>query len=188
MLTDKQIRMFTLLDEQIQSCKDCDLYNGGRAKPYWDKESIWVIIGEAPGKDEVTNNSPFVGIAARHLWEVMTIHKLERKFFLILNTTNCRPTDGRKNLKPNSIEISTCRKWIRKYLKVLRPQKILLLGSYALDTILSESGIMELNATTIYSREFECDIVRSIHPSMCIYYGNKGKQMLYNSIKLFKEI
>jgi len=188
MLNTKQIRMLQLLDNQIQCCELCGLFKGGRAKPYWTEESIWAIVGEAPGSEEVINNSPFVGAAARHLWEVINANGLERKNFLIINSVNCRPTDGSKNLKPTISTMSLCRPWIRKYLRVFKPQKILLLGGYSLNTILYESGILRLNATKTHSSEFGCDVIRSVHPSMCIYHGNNGKKMLYESIKLFGEI
>ena len=33
-MNTKTFRMLSLLDEQIQKCKECNLYENGRTKPY----------------------------------------------------------------------------------------------------------------------------------------------------------
>lgn len=185
-LKEKSVKMLELLDTKIVKCERCSLYSGGRVKPFWSEDSQFAIIGEAPGKNEVLEGSPFVGEAGRHLWKILEEFGFTREQFLIINSANCRPTDGRKNLKPNEEQLKTCRKWIELYMKVVRPHRVLLLGNYATNTILGEKrGILSTNATVEYSKEFNCNIVRSVHPSMCIYRGEQGKQMLRKSIEMF---
>ena len=181
--------MIHLLDVQIQRCKQCDLHNGGRCKPYFTKESRHVILGEAPGKSEVENNMPFCGMAGDHLWDIMKLHGFYREQFLIINSVNCRPVDGNKNGKPTYEQINTCKKWVRKYIKVLQPKAILSLGNYAMYNILGESqGIMNMNGLHVKGNEYESNVILSIHPSMCIYRGELGKKMLSYSIGKFKEV
>ena len=186
-MNTKQYRMLQILDEQITSCEKCNLYRTGRTKPYWTQTSKYVIIGEAPGRDEVALNTPFVGTAGKHLWEMMAFHDFVREDFLIINSVNCRPMMGNINGKPTLHEMKKCKQWIRKYIKVLEPKIILVMGNYAMDMMTGESsGITDMNATIEESTEYG-RIILSVHPMMCIYSGSKGKQKLYDSIRLLRK-
>lgn len=183
---NKSVKMLDILDSKIVNCERCSLHSGGHCKPFWTENSQFGIIGEAPGKNEVLEGSPFVGAAGRYLWEIFQEFGYSREHFLIINSANCRPTDGRKNLKPNDEQLQTCRKWIELYMRVIRPSRVLLLGNYATSTILGEkSGILSTYASVEYNNEFKCHVIRSVHPSMCIYRGDSGKQMLREAIKVF---
>lgn len=182
----ENLKMLDLLDSKIVNCKRCSLHTGGNVKPYWTENSQFAIIGEAPRKNEVLEGSPFIGDSGKHLWEIIIEHGFIREQFLIINSVNCRPTYGRKNLKPNEEQLKVCRKWIELYMKVVRPHRVLLLGNYAINTILGEkSGILSMNASVKYNNEFNCHIIRSVHPSMCIYQGQRGKEMFSTSIEMF---
>ena len=184
-MNQKQTKMLQLLDEKIQSCTKCNLHENGGCKPYWTEQSKYVILGEAPGRNEVTSNEPFIGSAGKNLWSIMAEFDLTKEEFLIMNSVNCRPVNGNKNGKPTKEQMLTCRSWIRKYIKVLQPELILILGSYPLLTMTGLTGIMSLNSEVIHNMEFDIDAVISIHPAMCIYKGEEGKQMLRESIKVF---
>lgn len=182
----KQLRILSLLDNMIGECKKCSLFQNGRAKPYWVSSSRFAIIGEAPGFDEVRENSPFVGKAGNILWDAVKRNGLSREDFLIINSVNCRPVVGNKNGKPSNEQMEQCRPWIRKYLKVLKPRAILILGGYALFTILGESDIMKHSGKEVHSREFDCPVVISVHPAFTIYNPSKGEQLLKESIEKFR--
>jgi len=194
MLTNKQLRMLNLLDEQISNCKFCNLHVNGRCNPYWtEKYNGWFICGEAPGKEEILNNEPFIGTAGNKLWECMSLFKIFKEECFIINSANCRPVDGNKNGKPTELQRDRCREWLRKYFKVLQPNKILLLGNYAMHTFIGEWGIMskyENNNLLTNKNIFgiNVNVVKSVHPSMCIYQGEKGKEKLIKSIELFYEV
>ncbi|MFW6014802.1 MAG: uracil-DNA glycosylase family protein [bacterium] len=193
-MTNKQKRMLELLDQQILNCSDCGLYVNGRCKPFWTpKYNGYFICGEAPGKQEIENNEPFIGSAGEKLWICMKEFNITKEECFIINSTNCRPLNGNKNGKPSQLQMDRCKLWIRKYFKVLEPQKIILLGNYALSTFLNEWGILKFyeedNLFTeeiIYGKNIK--VVKSLHPSMCIYKGEWGKERLKDSIKLFSEV
>jgi len=181
-------QMLSLLDDQIQNCDNCNLHYGGRCKPYWTENFKYVLIGEAPGKNEVEENTPFCGKAGKHLWDAMNKNGLNRDDFLIINSVNCRPVKDGKNGKPELHQMEKCKKWINKYVRVANPSKILLLGNYALGTILGYDGIMRLNGMVFDNEEFQCKVVASIHPSMCIYRRDEGRKMLEESIGVFSNV
>lgn len=187
MLSKKQIRMLELLDGMVQSCEKCSLYEHGRAKPHWTEHTKYAIIGEAPGADEVKENKPFIGKAGNALWEIMGEFKLSRRDFLIVNSVNCRPVNGNKNGKPTKIQMEACKPWIVKYLKVVKPEKVLILGNYALETMLNEGGISSRSGELSFLEDFGCYAYKCVHPAYAIYNKEKGIEMLRTSIRIFKE-
>jgi DNA polymerase len=186
-MNQKQIRMLELLDIQIQSCEKCELCLGGRAKPHWSNESKYVIVGEAPGSEEAQRNTPFVGPAGAILWEKMSENGYSRDDFLIINSVNCRPVSGKRNDKPSDMQMETCYPWLIKYIRVLQPAKLLILGGYALNTMLKMPiiGIMKHNAITYSFGTTPC--VVSVHPAFALRNAS-GVELLSESIKKFKEI
>lgn len=195
MLDERQIRLLELLEDQISACNKCTLLYKRKCLPYWTPLSKYLIIGEAPGANEV-GNEPFIGTAGGKLWAIMDKYNLRKEEFAIINSIQCRPvTETGANGKPTLTNMAECRPWIRKFIRILEPHKILLLGNYA--KAVSEelryadvSGIMKMNATYRLNNIFiqGMPVVYSVHPSMCIYKGEEGRQMLEDSIKVFKEL
>lgn len=196
LLTSKQIRMLEILDKQITSCKTCTLHENGRAKPYWTPMSTYLALGEAPGATEVEQNEPFVGKAGEILAQIMHEQGFRKEQFLFINTVNCRPMDGNSNGKPTTMQSTACRSWIRKYMRVLDPEKIIAFGQYAIKCIDGSSGsVVSRNATTNYIKHFDgtfinedcidVPLVYSVHPAYCIYSGQKGIDLLKKSVKSF---
>ena len=50
-----------------------------------------MLIGEAPGKDEVRKKQPFVGKAGRNLDEFLEYTGIKREELFITNTVKMRP-------------------------------------------------------------------------------------------------
>lgn len=194
MLDERQIRLLELLEDQIDNCDLCPLHTR-KCLPYWTPLSKYLIIGEAPGAKEV-DNEPFIGTAGNKLWAIMDKYAFRKEEFAIINSIQCRPvTETGANGKPTLTNLKYCKPWIRKFIRILEPHKILLLGNYAKavserDGFAYIGGIMKVNATYRTNRTFIDDmpVVYSVHPSMCIYKGKEGEQLLENSIKVFKEI
>jgi len=195
-LSLKQYKMLTLLDDQILSCKRCSLWEapipgGVRCKPYWTAKSKYVIVGEAPGREEVRERTPFVGQAGYILWnEVYNAMKLTRENFAIINSVNCRPTDGVRNLKPTPEQQMACYQWVRKFIKIVEPEKMLILGNYAMGTMLGEnSGIIKMNGTVGEHKEFDnLSYVISVHPAFCIYNKEEGPPKLFTALEVFRDL
>jgi len=196
MLTTKQHRMLKLLNDQIGRCVSCSLYFGGRCSPWFTKKSRFVIIGEAPGQNEVKENTPFIGIAGNWLWSaIKAVTGYNREDFAVINSVNCRPAtpDGRRNLKPTQSQMSNCNQWVRKFIKVMEPEKVLILGNYAMGSVLGRhSGIVKLNAADgrFMNDEYIKGLpyVISVHPAYCIYNADEGPALLKEAISKFHMI
>lgn len=189
LLNNKQMRMLELLDGMISQCKDCTLYNGGRVKPHWTPMSVFAGLGEAPGKDEVEENEPFVGKAGDILGTSMSKQGFRKEQFLIINSVNCRPVVDGKNGKPTMDQIKLCHKWVRKYIKVVNPEKIIAFGNYARGSLNGiYSGIIKNNGLVEHNGLFNKFVIYSVHPAYSIYNKEDGIPMLDRSIRIFKDM
>ncbi|MEM4282110.1 MAG: uracil-DNA glycosylase [Candidatus Woesearchaeota archaeon] len=94
-----------------------------------------MLIGEAPGKEEVIAKKPFVGRAGRFLMKTLSKFGIDRKKIYITNVVKFRPTrtiNGKvKDRAPKSQEIKACLPLLRKEIKLIKPKVICLLGKTA---------------------------------------------------------
>ena len=89
-----------------------------------------MIIGEAPGENEVKQKAPFVGKAGENLDYLISLSSLDRKKdFLITNAFPFRTTKGNKNRTPKASELKIASKLLEEEIKIVRPRLILLLGN-----------------------------------------------------------
>ena len=193
MLSKKQIRMLQLLDKQVKNCKKCELNSNGTAIPYWTPSSKYVIIGEAPGYNEVRQQTPFVGAAGKILTDALEDIGFKSKDFLIINSVQCRPQQGNRNAKPSEQQLGICQEYVRKYIKVINPEKILCLGNYAKNIFTSNiTGILRQRGTfkelpfhILGDKEYP--VLFTIHPAYCIYNTEEGNPMLREDLILFRD-
>lgn len=187
MLTDKQLNYLIALDSAIGKCQNCNLYKNGRVRPFWtDQYNGYFIIGECPGQREVDWNEPFIGKAGEILWKSLRQFRIDKDRCLVINSANCRAIkDGnpKKNGKPETSEIIACNIWIKRYLKALQPEAILILGSYALKAVLNENTISVIeDSNKIFTNEniygMNINVVRSYHPASIIYDAKKKDKLL----------
>jgi len=138
------------------------------------EDSGIVLIGEAPGKDEVAAGRPFVGKAGQILDEFLEKTGIIREELFITNTVKLRPykvsTKGTKsNRPPNAAELELCRECLFEELNVLKPRMIVTLGNTPLKAVLSDKKITigEVHGKLLRSGEFL--IYPIYHPASLIY-------------------
>lgn len=192
-MNNKEVKMLQLLDKQVKTCTLCSLHNNGVAVPYWTRYSKYAIIGEAPGFNEVRKQIPFVGAAGEILKKELAKAGFESQDFLIVNTVQCRPVVGNRNSKPTEDQIIACQGYLRKYLKIVNPEKILCLGNYAkfLFTGNTQGILRQRGNFTEYSLDgsnVKYPVLFTVHPAYCIYNTEEGLPMLREDIELFKRI
>lgn len=143
-----------------------------------------LFIAEAPGKREDIEGEQLIGDAGIYLRGEL------RKMGLLLdldcwkiNAVNCRP-DG--NRTPTDTEITYCRPMIMATIEELKPQKIIILGSVALASIIGHRWPGQLGTITnrwrsrmIPDRELKTWLYPTFHPSYIIRSGKD--ELLANS-------
>ena len=149
-----------------------------------------VLIGEAPGKEEVRLGKPFVGKAGAILNEILAATGIKRESLYITNAVKyrlARPgkrpgTYANRPASPREIQLSL--PWLREELIFLRPRLILTLGSVPLKALcfIGNCGILELG--TCHGKAIEIRIeetpflsVPLYHPASQIY--NPGHRTVF---------
>jgi len=103
--------------------------------PYLDEKinNPIMIIGEAPGANEVEQKEPFVGMAGKNLDYLIKLSGLDRKKdFLITNGFPFRTFEGNKNRTPKAKELKEGAKLLLQEIEIVKPRLILLLGNSAI--------------------------------------------------------
>ena len=75
-------QIYTRLEEKLRPLGYADLVFGGG-----DEKSEVVLIGEAPGRDEVAAKRPFVGKAGKNLDEFLEMTGIRRETLYITNVS-----------------------------------------------------------------------------------------------------
>ena len=102
-----------------------------------------MLVGEAPGKQELEEGVPFVGRAGRLLAELMAEAGLERALVRITNTCGCVDM-SREDKRPLPAELEACRPRLMAELELCRPSVVLLMGNTALSAFLPGFRIGEV--------------------------------------------
>jgi len=97
-------------------------------------KSKLMIIGEAPGIEEVEQGLPFVGSAGQLLNKMLSAIKLERNEIYITNTI---PWKLPQNRTPTDQEILEFLPFLQRQIEIIKPKFIYLLGNMAAKAILS---------------------------------------------------
>lgn len=141
-----------------------------------------LFIGEAPGKNEDREGSPFVGAAGKFLAEMLASIHLKREDIFITNVVKYRPPNNRD---PEPEEIASCREWLVEQVKIIDPVLIVTLGRHALENFLPGKKISEVHGQA-FRRSFD-DMGERVffvlyHPAAALYNGGM-RETLKNDFK-----
>ncbi len=174
-------RMLNLLDDMIMKCDKCEISRNAKSFPFWTVNyNKMAIINSWSKINETSYKMPEA--FGKTLMDILENHNISKDECLIMDSVNCRLING----KPSSINIVRCNSFIKKYFNILKPKKVLLLGSYPVLSCLDEIFTLSKNATIIEIDGIK--YVRSINPIYCFYDKERGMEMLNESVKIFKEI
>lgn len=144
-----------LLLELFKSYRNC--FNNNETVPgFGNANARLVLVGEAPGKDEVRLSRPFAGKAGQYLDEFLSLAGIKRDEIYITNTIKYRlaKTDtrtGRVSNRPaTSGEIEGNRPWLLNELDILRPEFIITLGNVPLKAV---TGSKQISIGNVHGQE-----------------------------------
>jgi uracil-DNA glycosylase family 4 len=155
------------LAKRIRICVKCPLHESRTlAVPGEGKVNArFMVIGEAPGKQEDLAGRPFVGNAGRYLDHVLEGTGLQRADFFITNIVKCRPPSNRT---PKAGEIDTCTSlYLFGQIEQINPELILLLGNTAVKTMLGLKSVEEARGRIITQEQRK--YLASYHPAVRFY-------------------
>ncbi|MCX7922331.1 MAG: uracil-DNA glycosylase [Clostridia bacterium] len=156
-----------------------------------------LLIGEAPGKDEVRLSKPFVGAAGKNLSEFLGILGIERETIYITNTIKYRLSKlntetGRIINRPaTKEEIIKSRDYLLQEIRIINPKYIVTLGNVPLKAVMGDFnasiGSMHGNLKVIEVLEAKYNLFPLYHPASVIY-NSKLKDIYTSDIKKLGEI
>nr|WP_256988530.1 uracil-DNA glycosylase [Bordetella genomosp. 9] len=156
------------LRERVLECRSCGLCQGRRQAVFGmgAENARWLVVGEAPGEQEDRQGLPFVGRSGQLLDAMLAAVGMSReRDVYIANVIKCRPP-GNRNPKPE--EIAACRPYLMRQIALLKPQRILVMGRFAAQTLLETDaaiGSLRGRVHTLKTDAGEIPMVVSYHPA-----------------------
>ena len=178
------------LDElraEIGDCRRCKLCAGrnnivfGVGNPH----ARLMFVGEGPGRDEDLQGEPFVGRAGQLLTDIITKGMgLKREDVYIANVVKCRPPENRN---PEPDEVTACEPFLKKQIDLVRPDVIVGLGKFAVQTLLKiKTPISKLRGN--WHRYHGIPLMPTFHPAYLLR-NPADKKLVWEDIKkVIKEL
>ncbi|MGQ0713522.1 MAG: uracil-DNA glycosylase [Gemmatimonadaceae bacterium] len=171
-------RLPTLLDAHraaLSACRQCG-HADARVLPIISEavRPRVMLVGQAPGKSELTDRRAFTGRAGRTLFRWLERAGLDEATFrrevYIAAITRCYPgpsASGRGDRVPSLEEQARCAPWLEAELDLIRPEVIIPVGRLAIDRFLDTEPLDRLvgvmHATRVRGRSVR--VLPLPHPS-----------------------
>ncbi len=153
-----------LLMRMVEECTRCPLCET-RTNTVFGEGALparLLVIGEGPGADEDASGRAFVGKAGQYLDTWLSPLGLSRKTNVYLaNIVKCRPPGNRD---PHAQEVASCLPFVKRQIRLVKPELILLVGGVASKALLeTDEGVGKLRGT--FHRYEGLPVLITYHPS-----------------------
>jgi DNA polymerase len=147
-----------------------------------------LFVGEAPGKTEVEEGKPFVGMAGKTFEKHLNTIGLTRDKIRITNTCYFRPitikesSNGRtsvSNRPPKQTEINLFKEVLDDEIQLVNPKVIVTLGNVPLKRLTNFKTIGECHGKLYYNEELKRHVFPMYHPSSLTYNHNESFLQAY---------
>lgn len=141
-----------------------------------------LFVGEAPGKTEVEQGKPFIGMAGKTFEKYLNSIGLTRAKVRITNACFLRPITIKKsesgrtsisNRAPKQSEINLFKEILDDEIKLVNPKVIVTLGNVPLKRLTGFKVIGECHGKLHINEELKTYIFPMYHPSSLIYNRNE---------------
>jgi len=153
------------LQQRVESCTLCPLH-ASRTRTVFgtgNRNADWLIIGEAPGRDEDREGEPFVGRAGKLLTEMLFAAGYQRKDVYIANILKCRPPNNRD---PSPEEVACCHAYLERQIELVQPVLMLAVGRIAAHNLLhSDLQVGRLRGRVHRYGERQSPLIVTYHPA-----------------------
>jgi len=174
------------LANQVEACDQCELHKSRTQTVFGvgNRNSDWLIVGEAPGADEDFKGEPFVGRAGKLLNAMLFSMGLQRQEVFIANILKCRPP---KNRDPKINEVEACEKYLRQQIALIKPKIILALGRIAAQNLLKlDTPIGKMRGNSYLYPDTNLPVVVTYHPAYLLR-SPREKRKVWQDIKFARD-
>ena len=175
------------LQERVQTCTRCPLHETRTQTVFGtgNREADWLIIGEAPGRDEDREGEPFVGRAGKLLTEMLFAIGYQRKDVYIANILKCRPPNNRD---PSPEEVACCHDYLERQIELIQPVLILAAGRIAAHNLLhSDLQVGRLRGRVHKYGERQIPLIVTYHPAYLLR-SPLEKRKVWDDLQLAQSI
>lgn len=159
-------------------CPECPLNSRMRVGARGNPEATLVILGEAPGGQELRNGLPFCGPSGQVLEQVLPNDFDINEQAFILNAMQCCPPKSKSQTKDKQLKyscVNACRQGVQDLLWA-HPRKVILsLGNWAAVHLLGDLGFKitksrgEIDLILDPIRGTEVQLVYAMHPASLLH-------------------
>lgn len=142
----------------------------------------YMIVGEAPGKDEDEEGKPFVGKSGQLLSRILTQVGFKEDEFFITNVVRCRPPANRR---PTGSEVKACSTHLRFQIEMINPQILVVAGGTALSYFFPKDKITSVHGKLMKTRTGK-NIFPIFHPAYILRNPEMEKSLIEDLRKLKK--
>lgn len=147
-----------------------------------------LFVGEAPGKTEVEEGKPFVGMAGKNFEKYLNYIGLSKDNIRITNTCFFRPIkikEGKNrrntisNRPPRTSEVELFREVLDEEISFVNPKIIITLGNVPLKRLTNFKSIGECHGALHFDEELKKYIFPMYHPSSLTYNKSEEFHSMY---------
>lgn len=147
-----------------------------------------LFVGEAPGKTEVEEGMPFVGVAGKTFESYLNSIGFKRDQIRITNTCFFRPItikqlDSGKtsisNRTPKQKEVDLFKDVLNDEISMVNPRIIITMGNVPLKRLTAYKSIGECHGRIFYNEDLRRNIFPMYHPSALTYNRNEPFRKMY---------
>lgn len=137
-------------------------------------EPVLMLLGEAPGENEVKQGRPFVGKAGQNLSEFLALAGLTRGEIWVSNAVKYRTVQpgkngGWKNRTPSEQEIVMMAEYLEKEIRIVQPRVIVTLGNTPLRAVMGKGVTVGETHGRMLTRADGQQVFSLYHPAAIIY-------------------
>ena len=178
---DIQDDILGMVNSELLSCEACPLSSDEAPIGWkWSSRSKVVMLGQFPNAAEASKGSLFIGKTYTKMWQILKEEAdITPGKVLQGHSFSCKPKDGRLHSAITD-ECICPNLWLPKLVKACSPNVFLAFGNAGVAAFTGKaSGIMKLNATTIWHPEYNAMVVFSITPGMMAYDESGEKEEMF---------
>lgn len=172
------------LENELLSCRACQLVKGGRGPTSWSGvPSPIIFIGEGPGGVEDEYGVPLVGPSGQLLDKALWSVGITRDKVLVTNIVKCRPPGNRT---PTAQESHFCgSRWLDRELEMIRPLVIVGLGNVPLQYFLGADKRITKSRGELHQLPNGAWFMPTFHPAYLL--RKEGKEQIAAKWDVFND-
>lgn len=177
----------------MRRCRKCGLPKGVSAVFGRFDAPRWMLVGQAPGKNEVLLGRPFAGAAGGRLFRWLAEAGFEEQQFrslcYVTAMMKCFPGGGeRGDLRPSRQQLANCAAWLEQEIALVKPLVLIPVGQLAIERFLAKARLEDVVGRKFRSRVGERDVtvIPFPHPSGASAWTNatENRVLIRRAIRL----